>query len=143
MLYNELSTYPIGNLRGLADSMINMVPAAQRQRILDYLTDGMNHNFPNQLRDPDSIPGRQFHVELIQGAVPTTIYYNLMTGPFSGDASWAVNSANEKDYFISIILAVQNVLGGEQNGMRGGYRRRASRKARKTRKARKNRKHRV
>ena len=130
---NELASYPINILKQVADSMIRNKDIARGAS--GFLSN--DNMFPEQLRDADTIAGREFHVGLINLVKPTQIYYDLITGTLTSQREWAPGTKNEKNYYIAIIMAAQKA----ESEMATLFPNRRSRKAlRKTRKTRKNRK---
>jgi hypothetical protein len=131
---NELASHPIEILKQVADSMI-------RNKDIARGTSGFLSNdnmFPEELRDADTIAGREFHVKLINLVKPTQIYYDLITGTLTLQREWAPGTNNEKYYYIAIIKAAQKAENEMATLFPNRRGRKASRKTRKSKKTRRN-----
>jgi hypothetical protein len=126
---SELALHPINILKQVADSMI-------RNKDIARGASGFLSNdtmFPEQLRDADTMAGREFHVKLINLVKPTQIYYDLITGTLALQSEWAPGTNNEKYYYVAIIMAAQKAE--SEMARLFPNRRKALRKTRKTRKS--------
>lgn len=127
-------------LRELADVIITSKDIARGTT--KFLENDMNIPFPNKLRDFDSVLGRPISVGIESMKKPTTIYYELFTGPMSGRNDWKPESANERNFYVGIIIAAQKAIDEMETlfpSGRGGKKSRRNRKSRrKNRKSRRN-----
>jgi len=125
-------------LRELADVIITSKDIARGTT--KFLENDNNIPFPGDLKDFDSVLGRPIAVGIENMKKPTSIYYELFTGPMSGKANWRPESANERNFYIGIIMAAQKAIDERERLFPSGHGGRKSRRNRRSKSRRNNRK---